>query len=116
MSAASYTDELLEHVDPVDESTVGTPIYDSVARETGFSLDDLGPTPTTEDLVAYSYIAYDRRHARTRRRDEHGRFLPSTRALTSRPEDDDADDTDDDADGQIGLEDDCDAETGESAT
>lgn len=52
------------------------PIYAAVARDLGFSPDILGPTPSASDLIVRSYAAVRKHHARHRRRDERGRFLP----------------------------------------
>lgn len=54
------------------------PIYAAVMRDLGFCPDVLGPTPSANDLIVRSYVAVRRHHARHRRRDERGRFLPQT--------------------------------------
>lgn len=113
MSATAYPEQL-DRLEP--DASVGTPIYDSVAAEAGFSLDDLGPTPTADDLVAMSYIAYDRRHARTRRRDEHGRFLAAVRDVADLEADNDDNEADEDQAGDDLKHDaEHDADNGESA-
>lgn len=53
------------------------PIYATVVDDLGFDPRDITPAPSADELIAESYMAYDRRHARHRRRDEHGRFLPA---------------------------------------
>lgn len=52
------------------------PIYAAVSRDLGFCPDVLGPTPSASDLIVRSYAAVRKHHARHRRRDEKGRFLP----------------------------------------
>lgn len=52
------------------------PIYAAVTRDLGFCPDVLGPTPSASDLIVRSYGAVRKHHARHRRRDEKGRFLP----------------------------------------
>lgn len=53
-------------------------IYASVVEAfDGFDPRNVPPAPSADEMIAASYMAYDRRHARHRRRDEHGRFLPA---------------------------------------
>lgn len=56
------------------------PIYAAVVSDLGFCPDVLGPTPSASDLIVRSYAAVRKHHARHRRRDERGRFLPQAPA------------------------------------